>query len=63
MNRIDQAKRNKIAVAVQVEGLLDTLKKGFNNFLEALEANPSHATLVYERAAKKLFSNIRHELV
>ena len=63
MNRIDQAKRNEIAVAVQVEGLLDALKKGFNNFLEALEANPSHATLVYERAAKKLFSNIRHELV
>ena len=59
---IGQAKLEKTAVAVQVEALFEALRKGIAQFLESIEADPSHAKLVYERAREKFFSDIPHEL-
>ena len=63
MSRIQQAKLDKIAVAVQVEELFEALKSGFANFLISLDADPTHAKLVYDRAQKKLFTNIPHNII
>jgi hypothetical protein len=63
MTRINQTHLDKIAIAVQVELLFDALKKGFAGFLKALEPNPTHATLVYERAAKKFFGFIPYDSI
>jgi hypothetical protein len=63
MDRIKQAKKDNIAVAVQVEDLFSSLKRGILSFLASLDANPSHSKLVYERASKKFFTNIPYELI
>ncbi|HUT29325.1 MAG TPA: hypothetical protein VMX13_06005 [Sedimentisphaerales bacterium] len=60
---IRQAKLEKTAVPVQVEALFEALKSGITQFLESLEADPSHAKLVYDRARKKFFTDIPHELL
>jgi len=62
-NRIQHAKLDNIAVAVQVEELFNALKSGFASFITALDADPNHAKLVYERAGIKRFTNIPHNLI
>jgi hypothetical protein len=62
MTRIQQARLEKKAVAVQIEVLFETLKEGFSRFLKALETNPSHAKVVDQRA-NKFFSNIPHDSI
>jgi len=63
MTMIHRASLEKKAVAVQVEKLIEALVNGFSRFLAHLDANPDHAKIVYERACKKLFSNIPYELI
>jgi len=63
MTRIQQAQLEKKVVAVQIEVLFDTLKEGFSRFLKALETNPAHAKVVYERGTNKFFSNIPHDSI
>ena len=63
MTKIHQAKLNGIAVAVHVEELFKALEQGISNFLTSIDADPAHAMIVYERAEKKFFSNIPHEIL
>jgi hypothetical protein len=57
-NRIKQAKLDSKAIAVHIEELFNALRFGFVNFISSLDADPDHAKLVYERARRKLFTNI-----
>lgn len=63
MTKIHQANLNGIAVAVQIEELFKALEQGISNFLSSLDADPAYAVIVYDRAEKKLFSNISHEML
>ena len=60
---IRQANLEETAVPVQVEVLFEALRSGISQFSESLEADPSHAKLVYDRAEKKFFTNIPYELL
>lgn len=62
-SRIKQAKLDNIAVAVQIEELFNALKSGLVRFITSLDADPNHAKSVYERAHRKLFTNIPHNLI
>lgn len=63
MTKIHQAKLNGIAVAVHIEELFKALGQGISNFLSSLDAVPSHAKIVCERAEKKYFSDIHHKML